>query len=66
MVEAVPAGPYDSPESAKVLNEFPKQIRERRAFIQAYFAERGISILSLACTPTIGTRNEFSKVDPIE
>jgi hypothetical protein len=66
MVEAVPAAPYDSPERAGVLIEFPQLIRQRRAHIQKYFAERGISILSLACTPTIGTRREFSKIDPPE
>lgn len=64
MVEAVPAAPYDSPESSMVLCSFPKLISSRRAQVSKYFQERGITIMSLACTPTLGTRKEFTKCDP--
>lgn len=62
MVEAVPAAPYDSPESADVLSSFPQLIASRKNQIQRYFSEQNISIISLACTPTVGTRNEFVKL----
>jgi hypothetical protein len=62
MVEAVPAAPYNSPETHNTLCSFPKLIASRRAQVLKYFSERDISIISLACTPTVGTRGEFTKL----